>query len=307
MLKKILKWTVRILLILIVAVFIYGTIWQSNYDSNVEKEYPPTGQFSDIGTNKIHFKFTGEGPTTFVLIAGLGETMHTWSSISEELNKRGRVFMYDRSGLGHSEEGVYPRSVDNVATELKIVLDNEKIPGPYVIIGHSAGGFVARYYANKYPEDVLGLMMIDPFTGDVARKEATNTTIGYKVMSWVFRNLSWSGIPFYLLPKTPPHPIYKTSKGTKTYASEGHAVSISLEEFAEIDKSNADVPLYFLQADKKKNPYNEIQQEWSRQVFDKYSNSSNRYFLIESGHHIHIDKPEAVLDALDEFVSVLIQ
>ena len=304
MVKKFIKWIFKIIGVLIAIVLIYGTIKQYNYDSKVEKEYQATGSFSDIGQNQVHYKYIGEGEVTFVLISGLGESMFTWSSIADELAARGRVFMYDRSGLGHSEVGIKPRSVDNCAIELNTVLERENIKGPYVIVGHSAGGFIARYYAKKYPENILGLFLIDPYQGDVSKTDNVQPSLSYKMMNWTFRNMSWSGIPFYLLPK-PPHPTYKTSKAIKTYGLEANVENISLEQFAKFNNIGNELPLYLLKSDNKKAKLNEIQNKWSKAVFDKYNNEKNKYYLIESGHHIHIDKPEKVLNALDEFVSKL--
>ncbi|TCK64049.1 pimeloyl-ACP methyl ester carboxylesterase [Winogradskyella wandonensis] len=304
MVKKLIKWIFKIIGVLIAIILIYGTIKQYNCDSKVEKEYQATGSFSDIGQNQVHYKYIGEGEVTFVLISGLGESMFTWSSIADELAARGRVFMYDRSGLGHSEVGIKPRSVDNCAIELNTVLERENIKGPYVLVGHSAGGFIARYYAKKYPENILGLFLIDPYQGDVSKTDNAQPSSSYKMMNWTFRNMSWSGIPFYLLPK-PPHPTYKTSKAIKTYGLEANAENISLEQFAKFNNRGNELPLYLLKSDNKKAKLNEIQNKWSKAVFDKYNNEKNKYYLIESGHHIHIDKPEKVLNALDEFVSKL--
>ena len=96
--------------------------------------------------------------------------------------------MYDRSGLGFSEEGVLPRSIDNASMELNTVLTKENIPGPYILIGHSAGGFIARYYAKKYPKDVLGLYLIDPYQGDVGyeNNEPDEWPLSFKLMNWSF-------------------------------------------------------------------------------------------------------------------------
>ena len=306
MIKRIFKWIFRILIVLIIGILIYGTIKQSSYNSEVEDKFQPTGKFSDIGENKIHYKYLDKGEITFVMISGLGESMHTWLAIAEELNDRGRVFMYDRSGLGFSEEGISPRSIDNVTKELNTVLENENIPGPYILIGHSAGGFIARYYAKKYPKEVLGLYLVDPYQGDVGFDDnnPNEWPLSFKIMNWSFRNMSWSGIPYYLLPN-PPHPTYKTSKAIKTYGLEAYAEKISLEQFQKLDGIGEQVPLYLLSADNEKDEFNDLNIKWHKQIFDKYSNDINQFILIESGHHIHLEKPEIVLKSLEEFITKL--
>lgn len=300
MLKKVLHWIFRVVFGLIVVIFIYGTIKQATYDSSVEKEFLPTGKFSDIGYNKIHYKASGNGDLTFVLISGLGETMNTWTKIEAELQNRGQVFMYDRSGLGNSESGVLPRSVDICALELHTVLKKENIKAPYVLIGHSAGGFIARYFAKKYPEDVLGLFLIDPYQ-EMGKEEFGEWPISYKLMNWSLRNLSWSGIPYFLLPN-PPHPTYKTSKAIKTFGEEAFAENISLQEFAKFDKEVSNLPIYLMTANKIGTKYNDIQKKWHKEILAKYSNNINEHIIIESSHHIHIDKPKIVIETVDEFL-----
>ena len=301
MIKKVLKWIFQTFLGLLIILLSYGSIKQWSYDSKVQKEYPPTGKFADIGNNKIHYDYSGSGDLTIVLIAGLGETMHTWSGIKKELTQRGGVFMYDRSGLGQSEPGVLPRSVDNIATELHYLLENEKIPGPYVLIGHSAGGFSARYYANKYPKDVIGLFIIDPYQ-EMGKEELGEWPLSYKIMNWSLRKMSWSGIPYFLLPN-PPHPMYKTSKAIKTFGNEAHSEDVSLEQFNKLDKRNSDLPFYILTAHKPKGTNNELSQKWNQQISEKYAHEINKPVIVNSGHHIHIEKPEFVLQELDEFIA----
>jgi pimeloyl-ACP methyl ester carboxylesterase len=302
MVKKIARWILKILIGFVVLLFTYCAIKQQSYDSKVQKEYPPTGKFADIG-NKVHYNYSDNGDITFVLISGLGESMHTWSSIKDELNQRGRVFMYDRSGLGHSEEGILPRSVENIAVELHTILENEKIPGPYVLIGHSAGGFSARYFAKKYPENIVGLFLIDPYQ-EMGKDEFGEWPISYKMLNWTLRKLSWSGIPYFILPN-PPHPTYKTTKAIKTFGNEAFAEDISLQQFKVLDKQKSYIPLYILTANKPNNKNNELFQKWNQVIFEKYNHEIKKHLILESGHHIHIEQPEIVLKELDEFLNRL--
>ncbi|WP_435579037.1 alpha/beta fold hydrolase [Gilvibacter sp.] len=301
--KQTLKRILSGLGLLLIVLLLIGFVKQSSYNASVEKNYPATGSFADIGYNKIHYKYDGSGAVTYVLIAGLGESMQTWESLAVPLKERGRVFRYDRSGLGHSEVGAMPRSVEVMATELKAVLDVEQIPGPYIFIGHSAGGFLARYYAKKYPEDILGLYLIDPYQ-ETGREETESWPLSYRLHNWSLRNLSWSSIPYYSLPQ-PPHPIYKTAKCIRTYGLEAYSEEQSLDEFANLDHGQSTLPIYLISAQKQDNPYAAMNLRWHKMIMEKYKNPINKHLIVQSGHHVHIENPQYVLDYLDEFHNAL--
>lgn len=300
MVKKIFKWIFKVIIGLVLLLLIVGTIRQSIYDSKIEKEYQPTGKFSNIGNNNIHYEYDGKGEITFVLISGLGETLETWNTIYEDLQKMGGVFRYDRSGLGFSEEGALPRSVDVLTKELNAVLTNENINGPYILIGHSAGGFLSRHFANKYPERVVGLFLIDPYQ-EMAREQFGEWPTSYKLMNWSFRKMAWSGLPYSILPK-PPHPIYKTSKAIRTYGNESYPEELSINEFKKIN-TNTNLPVYLISANNSSPKKNELFKKWNEEILSKYSDTINKHIVVDGSHHIHIQKPELVLSELTEFIS----
>jgi len=302
MVKKILIFLFLVITALVAGLLIIGTIKQSAYDAEVLKEHQPTGKFSNVNNHRIHYSYTGNGDVTFIMIAGLGETMHTWKKVQDQLAKRGQVFMYDRSGLGFSEEGSLPRSVAVQADELYKLVKNENIPGPYILIGHSAGGFIARYYANKYPQDIAGLFLIDPYA-EKAREETGEWPITYQLINWSLRKLSWSGIPFSLLPD-PPHPIYKTSVSLKTFGYEAFSENVSLGEFKQLSTAS-DIPVYLLTAKNTNPEYFEKLKKWHQEIVDKYTNDLNKHVVIESGHHIHIEQTQSTMEELDEFLTKL--
>ena len=300
MVKKTIKWIFKVLTGIVLLLLIIGTVKQKIYDYNVKKEYRPSGKFSNIGNNNIHFEYDGEGEITFVLISGLGETLETWNTIYEDLQKMGQVFRYDRSGLGFSEEGILPRSVNVMAEELNTVLNNENIKGSFVLIGHSAGAFLSRHFANKYPEQVIGIFLIDPYQ-EMAREQFGEWPMSYKLMNWSFRKMAWSGLPYSILPK-PPHPIYKTSKAIRTYGNEAYPEEISIKQFKEVD-NNSDLPIYLISADNSSPKENEMFRKWNEEILSTYNNTINKHIVIKSGHHVHIEKPDLILSELTEFVS----
>jgi pimeloyl-ACP methyl ester carboxylesterase len=102
------------------------------------------------------------GEPTVVFEAGLAATSLSWTYVQPEVAKFARTFAYDRAGLGWSESGRAPRTVGVMVEALKTVLVRAELNGPFVLVGHSFGGLVVRAFAAAYPNDVAGLVLVDP-------------------------------------------------------------------------------------------------------------------------------------------------
>lgn len=115
----------------------------------------------DLGTHRLHVFEKGLGPYTVLLEAGLMSTMLSWSGLQEELAKTYRVVSYDRAGLGWSDLGPMPRTADRIVEELHVMLERASIPPPYILVGHSFGGLTMPLFAARYPEETLGMVLVD--------------------------------------------------------------------------------------------------------------------------------------------------
>jgi pimeloyl-ACP methyl ester carboxylesterase len=73
---------------------------------------------------------------------------------------------YDRAGLGWSDRGPNPRDARQHAGELHTLLARAGIPGPYVLVGHSLGGLSVRMFADEYPNEVAGMVLIEATNPD---------------------------------------------------------------------------------------------------------------------------------------------
>lgn len=134
----------------------------SRAKARLKKQYPPIGQMVDIGGYRLHMHVEGEGTPTVILDAGAGGIGLSWELVRPAIAKVTRVVTYDRAGLGWSEPSPKPRKADVIAEELHALLTNADIKAPYILVGHSLGGPVARQFAAKYPDEVAGLVMVDP-------------------------------------------------------------------------------------------------------------------------------------------------
>ena len=110
---------------------------------------------------EIHLKVTGEGQPAVVIEAGLGSGFDVYEMLQDAVSPLTKVLLYDRPGLGDSSRSPNPRILPNYVDELKLLLQKENIEPPYILVGHSVGGLIMRYYAHLYPEEVAGLVLVD--------------------------------------------------------------------------------------------------------------------------------------------------
>lgn len=138
-----------------------GMVFQQVGSVRDRRRYPPLGQLVDVGGHRLHAYCTGEGRPTVVLDAALGGSCLSWALVQGEVAKFARVCSYDRAGLGWSDPDRAPRTARQCAQELRALLRGAGLPAPYVLVGHSFGGFVSLLYASTYPEEVAGLVLVD--------------------------------------------------------------------------------------------------------------------------------------------------
>ena len=125
------------------------------------------GKLIDIGGYRLHLISAGMGDPAVVMIAGSGDFSFDWSLVQPEVAKFAGACAYDRAGDAWSDPGPMPRTMRQEAYELHLLLEKAGIKGPYVLVGHSLGGLIARVYAGRYPGEVAGMALVsatDPDT-----------------------------------------------------------------------------------------------------------------------------------------------
>jgi len=116
----------------------------------------------DVGGHRLCYQLHGRGTPAVVLDVGVGESFQSWSSIVAELSLATSVLVYDRAGYGSSDMGPLPRHAKAEAADLRSLLRNAGVKGPYILVGHSLGGLNMQVFAGEYPADVAGMMLLDP-------------------------------------------------------------------------------------------------------------------------------------------------
>ena len=140
-----------------------GALVQAVAADRDHQAFPPPGQLVDVGGYHLHLHVLGEphDRPTIILEAGLDSFSTNWYWVQTDLATSTRVVAYDRAGLGWSDVGAGPRDARQSATELHAALHASGTEGPYVLAGHSYGGLVSRMFADLYPDEVVGLVLVD--------------------------------------------------------------------------------------------------------------------------------------------------
>jgi pimeloyl-ACP methyl ester carboxylesterase len=155
-----------------------GLLYQRVSDSTFNRDIPPPGTLVDAGGIRLHLLTMGahhQGPTV-ILEAGMAGMSSQWSWIQPEVARFARVVAYDRPGLGWSEADGQPYDARRGADQLHAALQMAGIGGPYLVVGHSSGGLLARIFAGRYPDEVAGVVLVDASHPDQAERFPTIRT-----------------------------------------------------------------------------------------------------------------------------------
>ena len=304
--------------------------------------YSPPGKLVDVGGYRLHLNCTGKGGPAIVLIAGGGDFSFDWDLVQPDVSRFARVCSYDRAGLAWSDPGPTPRTMGQDAYELHTLLKAARIKAPYVLVGHSVGGLIARVYAERYADEVAGMVLVDSTHEDTTllfggkpvrvRESAKGTTVpavqtmqssppkppvAEDIKQFEFNQKMFGApkteAPFDKLPASsqemrlwfrsqPP----RSAAGPNFWAEELQAMYLAR---AKTPNPLGDKPLVVLltKAGGGNPPPGISADEWKRISDEKrqqkvgfadLSRNSKLIFAEKSGHHIQLDEPHLVTDAV---------
>lgn len=160
-LKRRVRWIFGCFLLLLVVLAGAGATYQSIAERQDRALFPQIGRRVDVGGFSLNLNCTGKGKPTVILESGLGIPSIGWSLVQPKIAQFARVCSYDRAGYGWSDPGPFPRTSREIASELHTLLVNAHVAPPYILVGHSFGGFNIRLFNQMYPSEVAGVVFVD--------------------------------------------------------------------------------------------------------------------------------------------------
>jgi pimeloyl-ACP methyl ester carboxylesterase len=256
-----------------------------------------------------------------VLESGIGGDAYDWRTVQGKLAKLTRVCAYDRAGLGRSSPGPLPRDTRAEVADLEALLRAARLGAPYVFVGHSMGGYNVRLFVSRHPNDVAGVVLVDPSVENQipvmeraapAIRENDRKSLAF-VRSCADPHPSAEVVMRCTRaapPGFPPHlaTAYAAAHGTaffQTFRSEVESFLAvdSLEVAAERRELGAIPFIVLTRGDRSNNmPADQAATEWKlwKQMHNdlaKLSIAGVNRVVPGANHYIQLDKPNAVIEA----------
>lgn len=293
---------------LIVMLGVAGALYESAAEAADARAYPPPGQLVDVGGYRLHINCVGTGSPTVVVESGWGDMSASWGWVQPEVAKSTRICTYDRAGMGWSEASPQPRTARTYAQELHTLLANAKEPGPYVLAGHSMGGFTLLVYAHDYPSDVAGLVLIDvqdlPIADGAppqpAPKPGEPSLPALLARIGLIRLLAAPLGTVENLPegeKQAYTALAVTPRGVQAYLDEGRGMSEGGAQARAVPTLGA-LPIIVLSRGNDQDAKHTAAQT----SLLRLSTDSQQLFAGQSGHGIHLEQPAVAVAAIVQMV-----
>lgn len=272
--------------------------------------YPAPGRLVDVGGYRLHLDCRGEGSPTIVMDAGLGKSSLDWTLIQPQLAHTTKVCTYDRAGMGWSDPGPAPRTPSRIASELHVLLHNAGVAGPYLLVGHSLAGKNMRLFANDYPAEIAGMVLIDarsevveanadqPAFAAALEAQATQYAVARKLGIVRLFGGSLVALPQISPALATQMALFETDPSAIA-ATTQEGLNRTADDLTLARSDLGSMPLTVIAAGS-----NMADPAWSaaQSSMAKLSTKGRLVVAEGSGHAVHLEKPEIVIDAISGLV-----
>lgn len=310
-----------------------GALYQQSATARDREAYVSSDKLVTVDDVEMHIRCEGVGNPTVVFESGAGTSYLNWWEIQEAISQNVRTCVYDRQNIGWSAYTGETPTLNYVAQTLHTLLENAGESAPYVLVGHSLGGVYVREYVAIYPDDVVGMVLIDSSheqqqvrlpqaytTWAAGAQQPTLNLCRILGPTGILRILNMGAQSTQFAEDTP---VYEEEIAI---FNQSHFCAGVGADLAGIDNLNAstapaalgDLPLVVLTADAKQadNP-DAFPAEFSLEMLQQadrvwlelqeelagLSTDSDWIVVEDAAHYIHLDQPQVVIDTIRDVLS----
>lgn len=329
--KNFLKWAKRIglgLITFIVLLLIVGFVFERISRNDAEK-INPDGSFAEVGDHRLHYFKKGKQGPTVVFETAFDPAGHLqWYNIQQELPTSYTSLSYDRAGILWSDRGHNPKLGEQIAEELHLLLEKTNVPKPYILVGHSFGGTLVRFFVNKYPEDVAGVILVDSqcpndekYLSPELFKMVNQGLPGgflkfannFGLTRLMFKNMFPKDKKYQYQNAIMPALLYKSADAVLEEQDQMPSIK---KEASKINSFGV-IPLYVLTAADEKRYDSfikdgklklEMKNAWAKMQKDLLllSTNSKQILVPNSGHYINQEQPKVIENAINDMIKKII-
>lgn len=265
----------------------------------------------EIGSGELEVDVAGSGPLSVVFESGLATALESWDAVVPQVTPRARTVRYNRRRAEHAGPTVV-RTAAELAADLHALLTALAISPPYVLVGHSWGGVIARMFVHAHPAEVVGLVLVDATHEVVDSRAFAALPVMYSLMSaarrfgagrrWIVRQICPPGAPasYRVLLEAHVADPSRWAASIRTARAEGAGIRPSLGALARDCPDLPDIPVHVLTAGGVSGPnlkqVQRVHAVWKAMV-DQAPRA--RYVNVPaSGHQMPLEVPDVVADAI---------
>ena len=289
----------NLLYILFITFFTFATVNASD-----DEPFRPPGRFVNIGFQTMYIDCVGNKSPTILIDVGIAGSSASWYKIAQTLSNNVRTCLYDRAGYGWSDPGRGERTTATIVHELNLLINKAEIPGPFVLVGHSFGGFTARYLAARFPKNVVGLVLVDSSHPDQIYRLSALDKVKQKSLVTGRKNLPPEDFSEF------ERKWYFLNSSRKATLAQMGELKYFKESAYQVKHSGPikDIPVAVLSRGIGQLPELSgvsLENEWQDMQKDLLKLSRNSWHLIvaDSGHEIHKEAPNHVVENILKVVN----
>ena len=291
-----------------------GATYEALNRNHERRMYQPPGRLVDVGGYRLHLYCSGDGGPTVVLDYGLEGSYLDWYRVQPEVARFTRVCSYDRGGYGWSDASPKRRVPSMMVEELHTLLAKAGEKPPYVLVGHSFGGFDALMFAHKYREETAGVVLVDGSHPDEPLPFYWRTRLRYRMMQFAMplglpRWRRWCGVGS---PEIAP--IKRAITCSSQFYGAAYKQRVAFPDCANEIRNLGplgDLPLVVIARDPERSLINprdstsaDREQHWNKLQQKLAELSSDATYLVAkgSGHDIPAQRPDVVVNEIQRVI-----